>query len=256
MLHQLTNSIGGENYNTHIYHPTIYWPPHFHQNPELALCLEGSCTLSVNGKSELLQAGDYALILSGQIHSYETLQQAKVWVGVFSPEFFGILPLLLRRRRPESFLFRPEAAQDELIRPLLLSKDASPLQLSAALALAADSYLQSVRFTPVKENDPAERIRAYVAEQFQNPITLREMAQTLGYEYHYLSRLFHQLMGMSFAEYVNLFRHQRALLLLQENKSITDVAAESGYGSLRAFHLNFSRLQGCSPSEYRKKKLF
>ena len=257
MLHQISNSIGKDNYNINIYRPTVCWPPHFHRNIELAICLAGQCDLTIDGKSEILQAGDYALILPDQIHAYETPESAQVWIGVFSPDYFGVLSHLLHRRRPEGTIFRPAPADDEQIRALLCCDAPTPMRLCAGLALTADQYLSVVPLLPLIKNDPSERIRAYVEENFRSPLTLRDTAAALGYEYHYFSRRFHRLMGMSFAEYVDLFRHQHALMLLKESdRSITDIAADSGYGSLRAFHLHFSKTQGCTPSEFRQKNFF
>ena len=251
MFHQADNSLGGDSYNIFIYEPTIFWHPHFHRNIEAVLCLEGNCRLTVDGRTEILSAGDYALILPEQIHAYETPERARVWVGVFSPDYFGVLHHLLRHGRPDGFVFHPEQAADRLIRSFLLAKDPSPLQLSAVLTLAADCFLSALPSLPRHKNDPAERIRAYVEEHYSTPLTLRETADALGYEYHYLSRLFRKTMGMSFAEYLSLFRHRRALELLEDGElSITEIASESGYGSLRSFHLHFARLQGCTPREY------
>lgn len=261
MYHQADNSLGGDSYNIFIYEPIIFWHPHFHQNIEVVLCLEGSCNLTVDGRSETLSAGDYALILPEQIHSYETPVYVRAWVGVFSPDYFGVLHHLLRHRRPDGFAFRPDQTTDRLICSFLLAKDPSPLQLSAALTLTADCFISALPSLPCQKNGPAERIRAYVEEHYSTPLTLRETADALGYEYHYLSRLFHKTMSMSFAEYVSLFRHRRALELLEDGElSITEIASESGYGSLRSFHLHFARLQGCTPGEYQagltSKKVF
>ena len=80
----------------------------------------------------------------------------------------------------------------------------------------------------------------------------REAKETFG-ESMALEQADRKTMGMSFAEYLSLFRHRRALELLEDGElSITEIASESGYGSLRSFHLHFARLQGCTPSEYKR----
>ena len=206
----------------------------------------------MEGRQEPLRAGEYALILSDQIHGYETPHQAKVWVGVFSADYFGPFLKELGSRRGKSSVFTPDKDAAALIKELFAQQNRSPYRLRAALQLFAEQYIKHVPLRQA-EDDLLLRIRDYVKEHYSEPLTLQSLAADLGYEYHYLSRCFHKRLGINFKEYVNLFRFHKALQLLQERKSVTDIALESGFGSLRTFDLVFSRLAGCTPSEYKKR---
>lgn len=249
VLHQADNSLGGEHYNLHTYSP-VRWQPHFHRSGEIALCLAGEALVTVDGREEILGAGDYALILPDQIHSYETPREATVWIGVFAENFFGGFFKELDGRVGERSAFRPDGETHHLIQKLLDTP--TPHRLRAAIQLLAEQFLQSVPLQQ-KKDDLLSRIQQYVAGHHAEAISLQTLAEALGYEYHYLSRCFHKRMGINFKEYVNLFRFQRSLELLTTDKSITLIAEECGFGSLRTFHQVFSRLAGCSPTEYKKK---
>jgi len=70
----------------------------------------------------------------------------------------------------------------------------------------------------------------------------------------HLSRIFHELVGMSFVDKRAELRLARARELLATTQSkIVDVALESGYPSLSLFNLMFARRFGISPGRWRQK---
>ncbi len=70
----------------------------------------------------------------------------------------------------------------------------------------------------------------------------------------HLSRIFHELVGMSFLDKRADLRLGRAReLLATTNSKIVDVALESGYTSLSLFNLMFARRFGTSPGRWRQK---
>jgi AraC-like DNA-binding protein len=70
----------------------------------------------------------------------------------------------------------------------------------------------------------------------------------------HLSRIFYELVGMSFRNKRAELRLARAReLLATSNAKVVEVALESGYKSLSLFNLMFSRRFGTSPSKWRQK---
>ena len=68
----------------------------------------------------------------------------------------------------------------------------------------------------------------------------------------HLSRIFHQVVGMSFREKQAQLRLVRAQELLATTESkVVEVALESGYQSLSLFNLMFKRRFGVSPAKWR-----
>ncbi|MBQ6946955.1 MAG: helix-turn-helix transcriptional regulator [Clostridia bacterium] len=249
VFHQLDNSLEGKHYNLFTYQP-VHWQPHFHRHSEIARCLEGEAILTVDGKEERLRAGDCALIFPDQVHSYETPCDARVWIGVFSESYLGNILKELDGRVGAKSVFPLSAETTALIDGLLANP--TPYRLRAAVQLFAGEFFEKVPLQDHRDKLLAN-IQKYVKEHYTEAITLRSLADVMGYEYHYLSRCFHKQLGLNFKEYVNLFRFRKAQQLLAQNKSVTEVAMESGFSSLRTFHMTFSRLAGCSPTEYRKK---
>ena len=84
--HQPDNSVGNYNYGWHYYDDTA-WAPHFHRNLEAVYVLEGQVELTVAGKTCIVSAGQWAFVLSNQIHSYAKMDHHKMWIVVFSEDF-------------------------------------------------------------------------------------------------------------------------------------------------------------------------
>ena len=98
-----------------------------------------------------------------------------------------------------------------------------------------------------------EKIITYISENISNELTLEKAAESLGYEYHYFSSLFHNCFEINFKEFINIFRIEQATELLQNcSLDITYIAGECGYQSIRNFNRVFRKLTGKTPTEYRK----
>ena len=57
---------------------------------------------------------------------------------------------------------------------------------------------------------------------------------------------------MNFTDYINVYRFNAACAMLTEtDMSMTDIAYESGFQSIRSFNSIFKKLSGVTPREYR-----
>ncbi|BBN80164.1 hypothetical protein PA25_01490 [Pseudoalteromonas sp. A25] len=88
-----------------------------------------------------------------------------------------------------------------------------------------------------------------------NPtLTLDELAQATGWSRHQLSQAINQVSGKNFFDYINMLRINDAkhLLLQQPQKTVLDIALETGFNSRSAFYNAFKKYAQQTPSEYRK----
>lgn len=103
-----------------------------------------------------------------------------------------------------------------------------------------------------------ERIQAavnYISTNYAEHITLSDVASFLHLNPSYLSTKFKLVNGMSFKEYLNTLRLNHAeKLLLESNKSITEIAMECGYDNGNYFGDIFRKINGISPTEFRRNK--
>ena len=95
----------------------------------------------------------------------------------------------------------------------------------------------------------------YIYRNFQMPLTLNHVADTVGLSPTYFSRKFKLLTGMGFKEYLNYIRLKHAsAALLTTDSSITDIALEYGFSDSNYFKDLFKKEYGKSPREYRKSR--
>lgn len=99
----------------------------------------------------------------------------------------------------------------------------------------------------------AQQAISYLTAQYAEPVTIEGMAETLGYNRAYLSRLFKAHTGLSPATYLTKFRVEQSRRLLRERPELTveQVASSVGFQDALYFSKQFKRWYGHSPTEYR-----
>ncbi|MEM7146009.1 MAG: helix-turn-helix domain-containing protein [Verrucomicrobiota bacterium] len=122
-------------------------------------------------------------------------------------------------------------------------------QLSGALD---DLILQT------KDHDPpaVARAKEFIQNHLQDPIPLPDVARHAGLSEHHFSRVFKQVAGIPFTEYVNRARVELAKQkLLNPHARVTEVAYDVGFQSLSQFNRSFARFTGISPTRFRQQHL-
>ena len=85
-------------------------------------------------------------------------------------------------------------------------------------------------------------------------LTLRHLAQKIGYSEFYISKKFSEISGMHIRDYLRYRKLAFALRELRDTRrSILDIAVETGFSSHAAFTRAFKRAYGLTPDAYRKK---
>ncbi|NWQ44149.1 DNA-binding response regulator, partial [Bacillus sp. EB106-08-02-XG196] len=95
-----------------------------------------------------------------------------------------------------------------------------------------------------------------IHENFAEKISLSEIANEVHANPTYLSRKFHEEVGVAFSEYLIRYRIHEAkrILIAHPNWTISDVAENSGFSSQNYFSTLFRKIEGISPTEFREKE--
>ena len=100
--------------------------------------------------------------------------------------------------------------------------------------------------------DLSQHITLFISSNLHKGLTLKALAQFLGYSEKYCSDLFQSTMGESFSGYLKRRRTDTAIsLLTTTDKSIAEIAAALGFSDQFAFSHFFKRSTGRSPREFR-----
>jgi len=116
-------------------------------------------------------------------------------------------------------------------------------------------------FTPsgdIKDKDLAglssklKEVLDYINLNYQRALTLGTIARELGTSSDYIGKLFKRDLGLSFSEYTNGIRVEKAKSMIAEGDlSISDIAERTGFGSEQNFFKQFKRHTGLTPKKFR-----
>ena len=96
-------------------------------------------------------------------------------------------------------------------------------------------------------------ILEYIEKNYSGECLLKNVIDSIKYDYAYISKFFKKNIGISFNEYVNRRRVSEACYLLKTtDKSVLEIGMECGYDSLRSFNRNFRLYLNMSPREFQK----
>ena len=262
-FHQHHNSIG-EVYNAYLY-KGVRWPAHFHRGFEIVCALQGTVHTTIDGKTYQLQQGDCAWIFPYQIHSYDRSEHSQTCIIVFSERHVSAYAQKHRNQRATQPVFRLSPATQTLLCNSLLQELPHPLPyalklpqpdeylLKACLYAVCSDFEKTTEYTLGAYDDSIVfKIIDFIEANYLSDISLQTLAKSLGYSYDYLSRVFSQRFHLHFTTLVNQYRCEYATnLLTNKDLSITEIALQSGFQSIRSFNRIFRLITGKSPSQFR-----
>ncbi len=257
VYHQPFNSRGNHSYNA-VFYQNVDFHSHFHRNFELIYVLSGEIKCTVEERSAVLRKGQFAMVLSNEIHSVESMGDSKCWVCVFSGDFVSEFAKMTEGKINDGFTFYCSPEVERFLCETLICETQPPLfLLKACLYAVCEAFVSSVSLykRDVKNRGMMRLIFDYVANNYRRQISLSLLAKELGYNYHYLSKCFHKIFEMSFPEFLKTFRLDAAVsLLVESDMDVTEVALESGFQSIRSFNDCFKKEFGTTPMRYRKEQ--
>ena len=124
--------------------------------------------------------------------------------------------------------------------------------VSAAEARAA-GFRACLRCKPDEVGRDREAVAKAVKliEQAEEPPSLTEIADAVGYAPHHFQRLFKRDLGVSPAEYARGLRNRRAEVALKANGRVTDAIYDAGYSGPSGFYSDAKERLGMTPSAWR-----
>ena len=201
MIYQNNNSIG-TNFFECLRYENFKFDSHMHRHPEVIYVRSGLVEITVGNVTQTINCGEYALVLANQPHSYKTPLNSVVDVCIFSEDFAPSFFKKLRGKKVEGIRFIcresiKKFAEDEMF---VLDHIPDFFLIKACIYTILNEYSKFITTTNAvtKNEHLIAQITEYVYNNHTKKITLKSMAADLGYEYHYLSRCFHEHISMNF----------------------------------------------------------
>lgn len=96
-------------------------------------------------------------------------------------------------------------------------------------------------------------VKSFLDEHYSEKLSLESVAGHFFIDKHYLARLFKEQYGVTLVTYLQQVRITHAKRMLRfTDKSIEEIGLECGIGELNYFSRVFKKLEGVSPSEFRR----
>lgn len=136
-------------------------------------------------------------------------------------------------------------------------KDASPFHLIGHLYLFIDSFLRSSTSAQTGMGNSLrdfyiKEAFSYIEQNFQNDISVEDIAASCGLNRSYFGKIFHENMGKTPQEFLISYRMTKATELLKlTGLSIADIGNAVGYPNQLHFSRAFKNVYGISPRQWR-----
>ena len=99
-----------------------------------------------------------------------------------------------------------------------------------------------------------ESLDAYIRENCSEEISNTEIGAIFGYHPFYVSRMLKEKKGITLRQYIISYRFKAAKRMLElTDKSIGEIAEETGFTDASYFAKSFKATFGITPKEYRAK---
>ena len=96
-----------------------------------------------------------------------------------------------------------------------------------------------------------EKVKKYIEQNYMKEISLGDMSEYVSISDYYLSRIFNNVEGINFRDYLIKVRMEKAKNILKKGgKSIKEVSIEVGYSDQNYFSNAFKKYTHLSPKEY------
>lgn len=234
--------------------------PHRHVDLEFNFLLEGGVDYWVAGQSIHLPAQQLAVFWAAIPHQVVQTQSPAhlIWITLPLEQFLRWpLPAGLNEA-----LFAGQLLQSplELSTVLRWLEDLSKPLRQRAMLLEMEAWFNRLPLAqqapPASQpsSEPVLRMAAFISQNYQEPIRVRNMAQAVGLHPNYASTVFSQQMGQTLSSYLSAYRIAHAQRLLATTEmGVLEIALDSGFASASRFYVAFTRATQTTPLQFRRK---
>ncbi|MDG0812643.1 response regulator transcription factor [Cohnella rhizosphaerae] len=151
-------------------------------------------------------------------------------------------------------------AADYLLKPMdkvevfkLLDRFAAQKRERRGIADDAEPTRAAGAVAPAESVSTADRICRLIDQEYNKEIDLSYIADKVGFNASYISKLFSRERGETITDYLNRVRIDKAKQFLRDHPSLKvyEIAHIVGYGDKIYFQKLFKRTVGVTPNEYR-----
>ncbi|TYU82725.1 AraC family transcriptional regulator [Listeria monocytogenes] len=252
-----------------------YRRPHLHSELEIIYVLRGMLSLTIDSKTYYMHKDEFIVVNPYQLHELYTSQQANLLIIQINPkELETFFPQI------NEILFQNQTLTEINLRNFTLFKQYFlqtclsyfqecpffQLECHGYIALTLFALLEQAPHDTISEKGQntlllrKERLRRminYIQQHFHEKLLLADLAQQEDLSISYLSHFFQNHLGMSFQNYLNHIRCEKANSLIKNTEmNLLNISEACGFSDLRYLNRAFQHIYHLTPKEYRKQLKF
>lgn len=255
------------------------FPHHWHEHLEFLYCTSGKAMIECNSIPLTIEAGDLVVVNSNELHygvsiSDDLLYYAMIvdisFLHSHSPDAVEtkfITPISQNR-----ILFQNRISNDQEINSCMVSLIYELEVKEPGYELSIKSHLYRILTILFRQyvaptesiNEYKVRIKnlerftpilSYIAENYQDPLSVSLLASMAGLSRFHFSRIFKELTNKTVTEYINIIRINKSEFLLRNTPmNISEIALATGFSDIYYFSKVYKKIKKEPPSQLRKDR--
>lgn len=253
------------------------FPAHMHQNAEIYFITKGMCSMSVQQEKLTLKENDFIIIFPNVLHSFflETQEECRFEHIHFNLQEFVDADMRFAGQKlsfnySEFYMlslsgFILVRSDDEVARlaqnivayyekETLYAKFLANINLlHLVVKIFADHELFHRTARTSKSQKYVLETIQYIQNHYGSKVLLDDIASSVHISSRYLSKIFYEETGITILGYLNIYRINQAIRLMENDKlALTDISELVGLNDIQHFSKLFRKIINLSPQKYRK----
>ncbi|MHB8064447.1 MAG: helix-turn-helix domain-containing protein [Ruminiclostridium sp.] len=277
--HQKSSSNKSGHFPVNVFNTDVQeFPPHWHERIEIVYVLGDKLEIGQNNAVYTLNKRDIFIVGMCEVH-YFLMQPQKCdrIIVHFEPSLFEELSNYISGRRIVDPIIPYKADIDNsefsvhsffekqilsIQQEILKKKPGFEFVVGARLYDIAAGIIRHIpneklcslqKNKQLKKLEILEQVTKYIDDNFRDEITLTEVSKSANFSMFHFTRFFKDTTGMTFWQYLNNYKVSKAVnMLINTTDSISEIAFNSGFNSIKTFNRVFKQVKGCSPSEFKR----
>ncbi|QSX41409.1 helix-turn-helix domain-containing protein [Shewanella cyperi] len=260
-----------------VHEPEVMAHSHWHGHIEINYLFGCAADYLINGRRISVPEGKMIIFWASIPHQmtassgdghmvniYIPLQAFQAWK--FPPEFVGLLlrgeVLVSEKLHRSDYELTRQWEQDLQRKQAALTAQVISEIRGRIRRMAVENYSRYGLGTdtarelknPVSGLGHIDAMLRYIADHYDQKITIEQVAAATGLHPNYAMKLFNRVMKISIKQYINRLRLQHAqALLVDTDQGVLNIAIEAGFGSISRFYDIFQRELKMTPQAFRSQ---
>lgn len=228
--------------------------PHWHNECELIYCNKGQALISANNKNYTIFSGECFFCPSECVHNITAHENSILTVALYDKKLTSTITDVYDLANPVfddafgvyktlSSILDEYSSKDLFYGPIV-----NTLITTIVYFIFRNCEIVKKEVQPTK---PAISRYKQLLNKIEEDtdLTFEDAAESMNMSEAYFSRFFKSMAGMTYTQYLNSVRVERAIDIMMQNPSVTskDLMVQTGFGTLRNFNRVFKEITGYSP---------